>query len=83
MQFTGMEISWAVFVNILNLTKWQNDALRFFVVLFEIMTKRILPNSFTKNSVSACNSKPLVTAVTVRGTVPIRISEGVIDLFNF
>ena len=38
MQFTGMEISWAVFVNILNLTKWQNDSLRFFVVLFEIMT---------------------------------------------
>ena len=47
MQFTGMEISWAVFVNVLNLTKWQNDSrghsLRFFVVLLEIVTKRILP----------------------------------------
>lgn len=74
----------AVFVNILNLTKWQNESLRFFVVLLEIMTKRILPKqfAFTKNSVSACNSKPLVAVVTVRGTVPIRISEGVIDVFN-
>ena len=32
----------AVCVNILNLTKWQNDSLRFFVVLLEIMTKRIV-----------------------------------------
>ena len=42
-QMSGMEFSWAVFVNILNLTKWQNDSLRFFVVILEIMTKRILP----------------------------------------